>query len=129
MSNPYVPLHVLVVDDDPMIADSLVRVLRMHDHDAVAMYSGEEALAHAGMTRPDAVISDIHLGGLNGADLVRILAQKYPACRMLLFTGYLEVEELLRAAANEGFFPNVLNKPVPPQEMLKFLAACGAVSC
>src|SRR6185312_13820188 len=52
-------VKTIVVDDEPVIADTLVNILEGEGHDALAVSHGESAVKWAKMVLPDAVISDV----------------------------------------------------------------------
>ncbi|WP_307070841.1 MULTISPECIES: response regulator transcription factor [unclassified Streptomyces] len=60
------PVRLLVVDDDPPIADLVATVARYEGWEAVTAYSGEEALTRAAAFRPDIVVLDLMLPGIDG---------------------------------------------------------------
>lgn len=66
-----VPLEVLVVDDDRSSREGLARVVRGYGHHCRTAISGEEALVAIAARRPDVVISDWQMPGMNGAELCR----------------------------------------------------------
>lgn len=66
MSNEETPTRVLVVDDDRIVADSLSLILRGRGFDSRAAYSGEDAAEIAHLWEPDAVISDVMMGKMDG---------------------------------------------------------------
>ena len=66
-------IRVLLVDDDHDVADSLAEVLRLLDYDVRVAYSGEDALGIAGRYRPDVVILDVNMPGMNGLQAARQL--------------------------------------------------------
>jgi CheY-like chemotaxis protein len=60
-------MKVLIADDDVDVADSLAVLVRVVlDFDVCVMYDGEGAIANAGDYRPDAVVLDIDMPGLDG---------------------------------------------------------------
>jgi hypothetical protein len=62
-------MKVLIADDDVDGADSLAILVRVVLHfDVCVMYDGEGAIATAGDYRPDAVVLDINMPGLDGSD-------------------------------------------------------------
>lgn len=64
----------LVVDDNPLVADTLAEILRSHGYTASVAYDGEEALQLALLAPPDFVISDVFMPRLTGVELaVRLL--------------------------------------------------------
>jgi CheY-like chemotaxis protein len=67
------PLRVLVVDDYPDTTATLSRLVRLWGHDVRAALDGHAALEEARLYRPDVVILDIELPGMNGYDVARHL--------------------------------------------------------
>jgi CheY-like chemotaxis protein len=66
-------VRVLIIEDNRDAADSLRLLLEMLGHDVRAAYTGPEGVEAASAWRPDAVISDIGLPGLNGYEVARRL--------------------------------------------------------
>ncbi len=124
MPDSHDPLCVLVVDDEPVIADSLSLILQTQRYHAVAVYSAESAMALLPKLRPNAVISDVAMGEMSGIDLAIHIREEFPACHVLLMSGRGSTEGLIEQSARRGHFFTVLQKPVPPREMLDFLASC-----
>jgi two-component system KDP operon response regulator KdpE len=63
--------RVLVVDDEPQIVRALSTNLRARGYDVTAATTGEDALARAAEQRPDLVILDLGLPGIDGVEVVR----------------------------------------------------------
>ena len=57
---------VLVADDERVIADTLAMILNQSGFEARAVYSGERALEIALEFKPDMLISDVIMSGMNG---------------------------------------------------------------
>jgi len=67
-------MKILIVDDDADVADSLAEVVRVVlKYDVCVRYSGEEAIATAGEYRPDVVILDVNMPGVDGLQTAQIL--------------------------------------------------------
>jgi len=81
---------VLVVDDEPAIVRALGRLLRRHGHDLRTAASAAEALTVLEGFSPEVVISDFKMDGLNGLELLRIVADRFPGARRILLSGYAE---------------------------------------
>lgn len=81
-------IRLLLVDDS--ITDrtrSAGLIQRAHPHwDIVAVADGEEALAELARTRPDMVVTDLMMPGVDGRQLLRIMADDYPSVPVVLIT-------------------------------------------
>lgn len=72
------PLRVLVVDDRSDGADALAGLLRLDGHDAEAAYGGPQALESAHRRRPDVVLLDLAMPGMDGFEVARHLRSDFP---------------------------------------------------
>src|SRR5271167_1979914 len=87
MTNALRPQTILVVDDDPLIADTLVAILRSKNYAASAAYNGLDAMMSAELAPPDILITDVMMPGMNGIDLAVSVRSLIPNCAVLLFSG------------------------------------------
>ncbi len=115
------PRVVLVVDDEPIIADTLATILKQNGCHAYAAYSGEQAVDDAGRLQPDVVISDVVMGKMNGVELAILLAGYLPNCRVLLISGHAVASEHLEDSARKGFLFPIVPKPTHPDEIIAFV--------
>ena len=118
MSETLEKRKVLVVDDERVIADTLVIILRRSGFDAVAAYSGEQSLEVAGDFRPDMIISDVIMADMNGIDTAIQIRSLLPNCKVLLFSGQAATADLLDRARVQGHEFEILAKPVHPRDFL-----------
>jgi DNA-binding NtrC family response regulator len=109
---------VMVVDDEMIIADTLAQILSQHGYAALAAYDGEDALETALMTPPEMLITDVILPGMNGVELAVTIQRIYPDCKIVLFSGQAVTSDLLEAAHRAGHHFTLLNKPLPPQQLV-----------
>lgn len=116
------PRAVMVVDDEPTIADTLSLILNNQGFKAVAVYSAEEAITALPAVHPEIVIADVIMGKLSGVDLAVHLAEHLPNCRVLLMSGNNAAVELLDRSAKAGFTFILLAKPVHPSEILTLIS-------
>ena len=84
-SVPAATRSVLVVDDEPTIADVVARYLERSGYRARVAGDGLEALRMAGEERPDLVVLDIMLPGLDGLEVMRRLREG-PGVAVILLT-------------------------------------------
>ena len=114
---------VMVVDDEPIVADTLALILRQHGFYATALYSGEAAVEAAATLRPDILITDFSMGAMNGMEAAIRIAAKCPDCRLILFSGNVTVASLLQEVEKQvGHRFEVLAKPLHPAGLLARLA-------
>lgn len=114
--------RVLIVDDEHNIADTMKIIFANAGYSAQATYSAEDALPIIGKWKPQLVIIDVRLPGMNGVELAKRMRLGSPGCNVLLFSGDGSVAELLESAQKEGHRFEVLAKPVPPGDFLDLAA-------
>jgi PAS domain S-box-containing protein len=115
-------LRVLVVDDQPDMADCMAVLVQMLGHDARAAYDGKTGLATALQDRPDLILVDIGMAGMTGYEFAR-LVRRDPALestRLVAVTGYGRPEDRERAC--EAGFDRHLTKPVAESMLQSVLA-------
>jgi CheY-like chemotaxis protein len=111
-------VRVLVVDDYPAMADGLAEILCNKEYTAIPVYSGEEALRMAEQFMPHALIADVMMPGMNGVELVRSYAEKFPTCRAVLMTANHWAPEIFI----KGLRIKVFEKPLDLAGLFEFLA-------
>ncbi|MGH9468385.1 MAG: response regulator transcription factor [Terriglobales bacterium] len=114
---------VLVVDDERIIAESLVAILEFNGFDAAGAYDADTALAHARDWQPHVVISDIMLPDQDGVALAISLRSELPQCGVILFSGRAAAGKLLESARKRGYDFEVLPKPIAPDELIERIQA------
>lgn len=110
---------VLVIDDDRVVADMLAEILRLNGFSPVALYSGEEAISFAEQFKADIVLSDIRMHGMDGVEAAQTIRQRYPECRVILFTASTVNTKTKQAIERSGF--EFLQRPLHPQSVLSTL--------
>ncbi len=115
--------RVLIVDDEHIIADTLALILKKSGFDAHAVYSGEKAVEAALALKPDVMISDVVMEGINGIEAAIQVSATLPRCRIILFSGNAVTANLLDHAHAEGHSFEMLLKPVHPQVLLDRLTS------
>ena len=114
---------VLVVDDEKNMRLSLETVLREEGYNARTVESAEEALRLLEKETFFMAISDVHLGGMNGAEFLRRCRARWPNLPVLMFTAYATPKlavEAIKAGAID-----YLPKPFAPEELLHAVARCA----
>jgi signal transduction histidine kinase/ActR/RegA family two-component response regulator len=124
---PQARQSVLLADDNRDAVDMLAALLRMGGHEVMTAYDGEGALAMALNHRPDVMVLDIGMPGLNGYEVARqVRAQAWERQPLLVAaTGWGQQDDRRKATA--AGFDLHLTKPFDPQALTDLLAAHAAV--
>ena len=112
---------MLVVDDNRDSAESLAALLQLAGHELHQAYDGAEAIALAERHRPDAIVLDIGLPGINGYEACRRIRELRPEYDPLIIalTGWGQEDDRRRSA--EAGFDAHLVKPVDVEELRRLL--------
>ena len=78
---------IYVVDDDPSVRRGLGRLLKAAGFPARTFASGKEFLDHGKPTENDCLIVDVHMPGMNGLELLRVLSDDDIRVPVILMTG------------------------------------------
>ena len=111
----------MVVDDEPVIRETILEILQDEGFEALGMSNAGHALKWAERIQPDIVLTDIVMPGKNGIDLAIELMQILPQCRIILFTGHLASGDLLEKARLQGHTFEVFSKPIDPNALIPVL--------
>jgi CheY-like chemotaxis protein len=116
--------RVLVVDDEPLVADTLGLIFRGRGFECEVAYSGEEALAQVRTFAPSLLLLDIQMPGINGLDVARSVSTSHPDCRLLLMTGdYSRLREARELSSALHRPLEFATKPVQPEALLQQASA------
>jgi len=112
---------ILLVDDEPLILESLGEVLRWCRYNVITHSNGESALSYMKGDNPvDLVISDYLLPGMTGLDLLVEIRQRMRDFPLIFFTGHGTIDIYIKAAALGAAF---LKKPVRTKELIRTVEA------
>jgi DNA-binding NtrC family response regulator len=113
---------VLVVDDEPTIADGLRLTLEAEGYRVLTAGGVEAALAHAARADVEGAIVDLMLPDGDGLELTRELKRRDPAVEVIVVTAYGSVRRAMDATKGAGAF-YVLEKPFDPDEVSTLMRA------
>ena len=116
------PLKVLVVDDNEAVAQTVGWMLEAIGHDYRLVHDGRDALAAAREFRPDAILLDIGLPGMDGYEVCRALRREpaFRATPIIAQTGWGQERD--KTLASEAGFDRHLVKPVGLDRLESLLA-------
>ena len=113
--------RILVVDDEVLIADTIVQILNRNGFIAEAAYSGEQAVDRAKAHCPELVLSDVMMPHVDGVEAAIEIKQHCPDTRIVLFSGQAATVEILARARERGHNFELLPKPIHPTQLIKHL--------
>ena len=115
--------RILVVDDSRDAGESLALLLRMLGAEVALAHSGQTALDCLEGFKPDAVVLDIGMPGMDGYEVARRIraTARGRDIALVALTGYGQIED--RSRALEAGFDAHLTKPVAPERLAEILVA------
>lgn len=118
-------MRVLIADDEKLVADTLALIFQSRQIEAVAVYSGEDAVQTAMTFNPDVVVCDVVMGKMNGFEVGAYLSEHLPSCNVVLFSGQASATDIQARAGDNARRFDVLAKPVHPRVLIDYVEACG----
>jgi signal transduction histidine kinase/ActR/RegA family two-component response regulator len=106
--------RIMVVEDDAQVRDFLVDCLQIHGYHVTSAHDGPQALEKLAYARPDLLIMDFIMPGMNGAETVLEMRRYRPGLPVIFATGYADMQVIERV---EGQI--VLRKPFEISELLR----------
>ncbi len=111
------PKLILCVDDEPAILDAIKRSFRRQALRVITAQDGEDALLKAAQYKPDLILLDIQMPGMDGYETLRMLrAAKFDKTPVILLTG--------EGNPNKGYKEGCLfyaEKPCSPEKLLHIM--------
>ena len=102
--------HIMVVDDDQSIRDTLENHFRESGHDVTVAKSAEEALSKIGAVDPSLVVTDVRMGGMDGLALLAKLREARPDTDVVVITAFEDMRTAIEAMKAGAF--DYLVKPL-----------------
>jgi DNA-binding NtrC family response regulator len=107
---------ILVVDDEPDMAESTQLTLERSGHEVVVTTEGARALELMAADLPDLVVTDLRMPGLDGLQLLEELRSRRLEVPVIVLTGYASVDSAVEAMRKGAV--DYLAKPFAPEELL-----------
>ncbi|WP_164013418.1 sigma-54-dependent transcriptional regulator [Pyxidicoccus trucidator] len=111
--------HILVVDDEEDIRDTLATILSLEGYDVSTASSGASAVALVEAGRFDLVISDLRMPGMDGVETLVRLKRSHPDLQVIIATGYASAETATRCLL-EGAY-GYISKPFDMDDLLNLI--------
>src|SRR5690606_3808836 len=113
---------ILVVEGDELLPSNIQSNLERKGNEEQVQQSAAAALASMAVFNADVVLTDSSLPGMNGLELIRVLQEQLPQTKIIMMTGYGNIEDAV-AAMKAGAF-HYLTKLVVLSELLLLLDKC-----
>ena len=113
-------VRVLIVDDDPDVAESLSDLLRLQGFETDMAGDGKAAVRAAHERAYDAVVIDVGLPDMDGIDTMFEIQRHQPGVRAVLMTGYRSLDIATRA--RETGTCEILVKPFDVSKLIRALS-------
>jgi len=107
---------LLLVDDDPDLLRLLAIRLKANGYGVTAVESGQKALAAIAHSRPDLVLTDLRMEGMDGMALFTEIQATYPGLPVIILTAHGSIPDAV-TAVKKGVF-GYLTKPYDAEELL-----------
>ncbi len=117
--------RIMIVDDDPIVADSLSEFLTREGYATVTACDGTEALGMLGTPQPSSgggsaggfglVVTDINMPRCNGMELIKTIRKKHPSVAVIVITGFGKIESAVESIKQGA--TDYLTKPVIDDEL------------
>jgi DNA-binding NtrC family response regulator len=108
--------RVLIVDDEPQIRRILLLMLAKHGFETAQACSGEEAVEIREKFKPDVVLLDVSMPGMNGLETLQVLIEQDKQVSVIMITAYGTIRSAVEAIRLGAF--DYLTKPFDNDELI-----------
>jgi CheY-like chemotaxis protein len=116
------PTKILIVDDERAVAITLALVFKAKGFETQSANSGAEALELARSFRPDVLVTDVMMPGMDGFELAEKIFDELPGCRIFLLSGAAQTIPMERIT-NLKMDALLIAKPVAPPTLLNIVSS------
>lgn len=109
--------RLLIVDDDPRLAQSLKDLASLDGHQAITCFSGRSAIELLGQQTFDLILLDLVMPEMNGHEVMDYIQKHYPQIPVIMLSGTGTINEAIKAL-RKGVY-DFIRKPYQPEELLR----------
>ena len=109
--------RILVVDDEPIVCQMSSKCLGEEGYDVTTFTDSTEAWAALEREHFDVVITDLKMKGIDGMELLELVRERNPDCKVIMLTAFGSLETAAEAHRKEAF--EFLTKPVRISDLLE----------
>jgi len=120
-------LKVLIVDDEPVIADTLTKIVRQRGYECELAYDGLSAVEIARRIRPQFILMNMEMPTMSGFSAAAVILDEQPDCQVVFTSGSHHPEPFLDTFRQRGYTFGFLVSPPHPALLLEKLDALEAL--
>jgi DNA-binding response OmpR family regulator len=109
--------HILIIDDEAVLRQTLARVLQQAGFEVTTAENGEQGLDFLKTTDFDMLFMDLRMPGLTGLEVLKLIHANYPSLPVVLFTAQPDLSSAVEALRNGA--TDYLLKPLKPQAIIE----------
>src|SRR5215211_7610175 len=110
---------ILVIDDEPTVADALSLILSDNGYDVIVAFNGRDGLEKCNQRKFGITITDLRLPDISGLEVLNCIRGMNPDCLVLIITSH-STPEILAESLSLGAV-DVLSKPFLPSDILELI--------
>ncbi|MDH5757490.1 MAG: sigma-54 dependent transcriptional regulator [Nitrospinota bacterium] len=108
--------RVVLVDDEPDLLESCVRILEDEEIPCIGSTDPLEALRMIRVLRPEAVVTDFKMPGMNGVELLAAIKEEFPELPVIMISAFATIEGVVEAVKSGAF--DYVTKPFSPDQFV-----------
>ena len=109
--------HILIVDDEASLRQTLARILQRAEYEVTTTANGNEALKLLSQHAFDLVYLDIRMPDISGLEVLKMIHARYPELPVILFTAQPDLNSAVEAVRSGAI--DYLLKPLKPQTIIE----------
>lgn len=114
---------VLIADDDHIVLEALSATLEAGGFSVITIGTGDEAIYIARRWRPDILLSDVLMPGLNGIETAMRISTEIPECRVFLMSAHRWSSRQAQCYSSQEYGFEFVGKPLHPEDLIDRLWA------
>jgi two-component system cell cycle response regulator len=113
---------ILIVDDIPDTVNIIQRLFESEGHEVFTAYTGEEGVRKASQLKPDVILLDINLPGIDGNRALRKIKKENPDQSVVMLTAYATVDNAIQALKDGA--SDFVKKPFDNDHLIHIVNQC-----
>ncbi len=106
---------ILIVDDEAIMRDSLTEWLKEDNFEPIAIENGMEALEFLEKDKPNVILADIKMPGMDGITLLQKIREKHDDIPVIMITAHATVDNAVESMKKGAY--DYIMKPFPPEKI------------